>query len=93
MKLNFMSRCLDTLNVIQKFIITIRFVTIHPNITVDYGAEIWGYVKDPTTDQVQLKAIRAFLGVNKCTKSRRNQGHGLVPFTHPQKDLYAALLE
>ena len=37
--------------------------SIYP--VVDYGAEVWGYVRDTATDQVQLKAIRAFLGVNK----------------------------
>ena len=37
--------------------------SIYP--VVDYGTEIWGYVKDATTDHVQLKAIQAFLGVHK----------------------------
>ena len=32
---------------------------------MEYGSEIWGGIKDAATDQIQLKAIRAFLGVHK----------------------------
>ena len=32
---------------------------------VEYGAEVWGGIKSSPTDQVQLKAIRAYLGVHK----------------------------
>ena len=35
------------------------------NPVVDYGAEVWGLIKESGTDRVQLKAIRAFLGVHK----------------------------
>ena len=35
---------------------------------VEYGSEVWGYVTNPCTDQVQLKAIRAYLGVNKLIR-------------------------
>lgn len=35
------------------------------NPVTDYGAEIWGFRKESNTDQVQLKAIRNFLGVHK----------------------------
>ena len=31
---------------------------------VEYGSEVWGYVTNSCTDQVQLKAIRAYSGVN-----------------------------
>ena len=32
---------------------------------VDYGAEVWGGLKNANTDNVQLKAIRCFLGVHQ----------------------------
>ena len=34
---------------------------------IDYGAGIWGNVKNPKMDQVQNKAIRVFLGINRHT--------------------------
>ena len=37
--------------------------TVNP--VLDYATEVWGYVKNSSTDLVQLKAIRAFLGVHK----------------------------
>ena len=32
---------------------------------MEYGAEVWGGIKDAPTDLTQMKAIRAFLGVHK----------------------------
>ena len=32
---------------------------------VEYGAEVWGGMKDSSTDKIQLKAIRSYLGVHK----------------------------
>ena len=40
---------------------------VHYNVNpvTDYGSEIWGYLRESCTDQVQLKAIRSYLGVHK----------------------------
>ena len=35
------------------------------NPVTDYGAEVWGYMKDSSTDLVQLNATKTFLGVHK----------------------------
>ena len=34
---------------------------------VEYEPEVWGYRKDSSTNQLQLKAIRIFIGVHKFT--------------------------
>jgi len=43
-----------------------------PNATIcqiiDYGAEVWGYIKSPKINNVVMKAIQVFLGVNRCTE-------------------------
>ena len=35
------------------------------NPITDYGSEVWGYMREASTDQIQIKAIRTYLGVHK----------------------------
>ena len=53
---------------------------------IDYGSEIWGYIKSKKKDSVQHKAIRVFLGVNKFAAIPFLEGDiGWVPTIIRQK--------
>lgn len=60
-------------NIIGKFKCTdnITYETyskcFHTNVNpiTDYGAEVWGYLKEASTYLIQIKAIRSYLGIHK----------------------------